>query len=233
MSSKQALGDRMKESYEFRAQTQLLRRTGRAFHTWTRGCTKPFDQNLIDCMASAARMVAADMQGFKMGFVQSDEASFILTDYDDLTSDAWFDYKVQKVASISASLMTAYFNIYAREFFPDQERPAMFDARCFNLPESEISNYLLFRAKDWERNSLQMFARASFSQKQLHGKNREAIHELLYTVGKNWATDTTEQQRNGSWVSREGFITSDVQPTWPSIDQFRNFQMRKRQSITI
>lgn len=238
-----SLGDRIKLNYEGRAKTQLLRRTpviirvdGKAFHTYTRGCTKPFDQDLIDCMAGAARSVAEQMQGFKMAFIQSDEASFLLTDYDDITTEAWFDYKVQKMASVAASLMTAYFNqeVQIKRSYAEAHQmecslksgiPACFDARCFNIPEAEISNYFLWRAQDWARNSIQMLARANFSQAQLHGKNREGMHEMLHSIGKNWTTDTTAQQRNGSWIAKDGQMYHHIQPVYSEINDFRISQL--------
>lgn len=240
MATSDSLGDRIKLNYEDRAKTQLLRRTpviirvdGKAFHTFTRGLQRPYDEDLIECMAHAAKATARQLQGFKMGFIQSDEASFLLTDYDDLTTDAWFDYKVQKMCSIAASTMTAYFNHLwggywdLRKEETGPPRLAMFDARCFNIPEAEISNYFLWRSLDWNRNSLQMMAQANFSQKELHGQNRQALHDLLYTVDLNWATDTTEQQRNGTWLSKTGDFVYSIQPDYNSINEFRIQQIER------
>ena len=51
------LGDRMKGQYEDRTRVLLPRRTytiirvdGKAFHTLTRGCQKPFDRSLMETM---------------------------------------------------------------------------------------------------------------------------------------------------------------------------------------
>lgn len=237
-----SLGDRMKTNYEDRAKAALLRRTpviirvdGKAFHTFTRGCEKPFDADIISCMQKAATRVASEMQGFKMGFVQSDEASFLLTDYDNLETEAWFDYKVQKMASVTASMMSVFFNDeakYMKDYaqahqgncsLPD--KLALFDARCFNLPETEVANYFLWRAKDWERNSLQMYSRANFSQKELHGKNRQGMHDMLHSIGKNWATDLTDQQKNGTWIAKDLSSDYSITPVWESIYRFMHIQL--------
>jgi tRNA(His) 5'-end guanylyltransferase len=220
----------MKGNYEDRDRHYLMRRTpvivrvdGRAFHSWTRGLERPFDQRIIDTMVSASRAVAEDMQGCKAVYVQSDEASFLLTDFDKLTTEAWFNYNQSKVESISAALMTAWFNLW----WPwptgiGRDTPAIFDARAFNVPLAEVSNYFLWRMKDWERNSVSMYCQAHFSHKQLHGKQRSDQHELLHSIGKNWATDLSPQIRNGTLLVRglEGKYEhrSDVQPTWPEVD---------------
>jgi tRNA(His) guanylyltransferase len=212
------IGDRIKNNYENRARYELTRRVpvivrldGKAFHTFTRGMTLPFDDTLIQGMVEAATAVAKEMQGFKAAYVQSDEASFFLTDYDSLHTDAWFGYNKSKVESISASVMTAAFN---RKMQLDKD--AYFDARSFNIPREEVVNYFLWRAKDWERNSLAMYCQANFSHKQLHGKDKAAQHEMLHSIGKNWTTDLTLEQRNGTWIFPQ-YITSDLLPEYESI----------------
>ena len=84
---KDSLGDRMK-GYENCYKTVLTHRSpiiirldGKAFHTFTIGMKKPFDQELIDNLLIAARETAFSIQGFKLGYVQSDEISLLLTDY--------------------------------------------------------------------------------------------------------------------------------------------------------
>jgi tRNA(His) 5'-end guanylyltransferase len=138
------------------------------------------------------------MQGCKMAYVQSDEASFVITDYDQLDTQGWFYYNQSKIVSISASHMTASFN----HTMIGQGRPsqAMFDARAFNIPPNEVPNYFLWRAQDWHRNSVSMYAQANFSQKALHGKSIPEMHEMLHTIGKNWTTDLTERERNGFFL---------------------------------
>ena len=95
------LGKRMKEFYENRSKTQLIRRTpvairidGKAFHTFTRGFQKPFDKILMKSMQKTMRYLCENIQGCVFGYTQSDEITLILVDYQKLTSDAWFDYEV-------------------------------------------------------------------------------------------------------------------------------------------
>lgn len=217
-----SLGDRMKENYENRYRFSLSRRMpviirvdGKAFHTYTRGLNRPFDAGLINSMITAATSVAEEMQGCKAVYVQSDEASFLLTDYDTLNTEAWFDYNKSKIETIAASTMTVWFN-----HKQDMERKAMFDARSFNVPREEVSNYFLWRARDWERNSLAMYCGAFFSHKQLHGKGKSDKHEMLHSIGKNWTTDLVPMLRNGTFLVRtdSGFECRHPEPSFANID---------------
>jgi len=113
---KSNLGDRMK-GYEGIPKIKLTKRTpvvirldGKAFHTLTRGMNKPFDSLLMETMQETAKYLCENIQGCKLAYTQSDEITLLLTDYEKLTTDAWFDYSVQKMVSISASMATLAFN---------------------------------------------------------------------------------------------------------------------------
>lgn len=219
------LGLRMKENYENRSQFYLTRRTpvivridGRAFHTFTKSFKRPFDRRIIDSMVLSALTVAGEMQGFKLAYMQSDEASFLLTDYDTLETQAWFDYNKSKIETICASIMTAAFARCMR--LADVNQLAFFDARAFNIPVDEVSNYFLWRMQDWARNSVSMYARAYFSHKQLVGKKVTDMHEMLYRIGKNWTTDLCDDERNGTLILQNGITVVNCQPTYNDIDHY-------------
>ncbi|MFW6122346.1 MAG: tRNA(His) guanylyltransferase Thg1 family protein, partial [Petrotogales bacterium] len=178
---KTSLGDRMKTNYESVSQTKLLRRTpviirldGKAFHTFTKGMKRPFDENLIQCMTTTTRNLVENIEGCEFGYTQSDEISLLLTDYKKFETQAWFDYKVQKIVSVAASMCTAYFN---RIFFKNYGfgKPAFFDARVFSIPKEEVVNYFIWRQQDATRNSIQMVGQSVFSHKELHGKSCDEI----------------------------------------------------------
>ena len=116
------LGTRMKEYYENVYRFGLTRRTpvairidGKAFHTFTRGFQKPFDDVLVKSMQETMKYLCENIQGCKLGYTQSDEITLILTDYDTLTTDAWFGYELQKMCSIAASMATMAFNKFFDE----------------------------------------------------------------------------------------------------------------------
>ena len=113
------LGTRMKDFYEGIPKTKLMRRTpviiridGKAFHTFTRGFKRPFDEILIKTMQETTKYLCENIQGCVLGYTQSDEISLVLVDYQRFETSAWFDYEVQKMCSIAASMATMVFNKY-------------------------------------------------------------------------------------------------------------------------
>lgn len=139
------LGKRMKENYEERSRTKLTRRTpvairidGRSFHTFTRGLEKPFDNILVCSMQETMKYLCANIQGCVFGYTQSDEITLILIDYQTLTTDAWFDYQIQKICSISASMATKIFNNTFNEL-----ANTYIATKIFNKTFNELANTYL------------------------------------------------------------------------------------------
>jgi len=219
------IGDRFKTNYENPYRVYLTRRTpvvirvdGRAFHTLTRQFEKPFSYYFIEAMQSAAMTVAAQAQGFKLGYVQSDEASFVLTDYDTLQTQPWFGYNKSKIETASAALMSVAFNRIMQSLAIDTL--ATFDARAYNVPESEVANYFLWRAKDWHRNSIQMYAQSIFSHAELQGKSCADIHDMLHTRGRDWPFCCSDVEKNSTFIVGKDYeLREDVRPDYPNISK--------------
>ena len=200
MTTKDSLGDRMKENYENRYRIFLTRRTpiiiridGKAFHTFTRGMRKPFDMNMVCSMFDTTKYLCENIMGCQMGYTQSDEISLLLIDYKKLTSQAWFDYNLQKICSVAASMATKAFNKAFMQWtanpneYPDKKMEAEFDARAFNIPENEVCNYFIWRQQDATRNSIESLGHCHFTQKELHKKNCSQIQDMLMEQKQiNW-----------------------------------------------
>lgn len=241
------LGKRMKEFYENVPKTKLMRRTpvairidGKAFHTFTRGFNKPFDDVLISAMQDTMKYLCENIQGCVLGYTQSDEITLILVDYKRLNSSAWFDYEVQKMCSIAASMATMAFNKafsraineevikwatgltpqsvkiqrehqkYIETLRAAETKGAMFDARCFNIPKEEVTNLVYWRQLDATRNSIQMVGQANFSHKELQGKSCEKIKEMLITEKRISWEDFHPMYKHGSCCIK---VTTEIDGT--------------------
>lgn len=89
---KDSLGTRMK-IYENAYRTNLpirmpviIRVDGCHFHSYTVGCLKPIDQGLVDVMNLTAIELCKQLQGSQIAFLQSDEISILLNNYQDLNT---------------------------------------------------------------------------------------------------------------------------------------------------
>ena len=243
------LGDRIKLFYENRSKTYLTRRVpvilrldGAHFHSFCRGLRKPYDPIFIEVMQRTTKSLCESIQGCKFGYVESDEISLLLTDYDTLQTDAWFDYSVQKICSVAASMAAMFFNKHLKECalqeFDDKdyyntllkkiELGGYFDARAFNLPEHEVVNYFIWRQNDATRNSIQGLAQANFSQKQLQGLNNSQLQDKLHEEkGINWNDCKTVEKRGSAVIKVLDPITGHsrwtVDTEMPIISQNKDY----------
>ena len=242
------LGKRMKEFYEQVPKTRLMRRTpvalridGKAFHTFTRGFQKPFDAVLMTAMQNTMKYLCENIQGCVFGYTQSDEITLILVDYQKFTSSAWFDYEIQKMCSISASMATMAFNRFFYEEMQDWywedplvthlklpskenlkeiyskalEKGAMFDSRCFNIPKEEVTNYFYWRQLDAIRNSIQMIGQANFSHNILQYKTCEDIKDMLYVKNEIvWELLPIHKQRGSCCIKQDYIYENILRKQW-------------------
>lgn len=182
-------------------------------------------------MNKTLKYLCENIQGCKIGYTQSDEITLLLTDYDTLTTAAWFDYAVQKMCSVAASMATMVFNkalihfvekykfdtCHLVNYLTDTEeyhyvesleaairKGAMFDARCFNVPEDEVVNCFIWRQQDATRNAIQMLGQCNFSHKELQNKSCNDIQDMLITQkGINFNDMPTEFKRGVCCVKKE------------------------------
>lgn len=237
------LAERMK-GYEKRNRYYLQRRMPvilrldmRAGHSFTKGFERPFDEVFIKSMQETAKYLCENIQNCKLSYQQSDEITLLLVDYDKLNTDCFFDYRVDKLCSIAASMATMAFNKFFEKYVDEYrfskwdgvskyedgtwgyiqtllnavDKGAMFDARCFNIPKEEVTNLLYWRQDDAAKNSIQMVGRAFFSHKELHKKSRNDIQDMLMTQkGINWNDFPTYQKRGSCCIKTEEKITEDI-----------------------
>ncbi len=200
------LDDRMK-SYEKKYELPInipiiIRIDGRAFHTFTRGMEKPFDDKFINMMNTIGLGLCDEIQNCRLTYLQSDEISFLV--YNRIESEPWFSNEIQKMCSISASLASTIGTKYILENIPNKNRINIaFDSRAFLIPVKDVDNYFLYRQQDCERNSLQMLTRKYYSQKKMDNKSCEDMHDMLHEKGDNWNNLPTYLKRGRCIIKKQ------------------------------
>ena len=213
MAEKETLSDLIK-GYEANYDLTLPKRTplilridGRAFHTFTKGFDKPFDEIFIKSMQETMNMLCENIPGCQFGYVESDEISLLVWETNN-DAEPWFANRLQKLCSVSASMATLYFNQNFKKFssdYSEEEKPkhysaiekaAIFDSRVFMIPESVINPYFIWRQNDCTRNSILGLSLSYFSHKQIQNlKCNELQNKLLTEKDVNWNDEPTVHKR--------------------------------------
>lgn len=213
-----SLHDRMTQYYESVTHSRTLTRRmpviircdmecGKAF---TNRLKKPWDDVFSEAMQRTVCDMAEKIQGCVLGYTSSDEISLLLLDYQELNTDAWFGYNVDKLVSSAASMATIFFyknfvkgallyenslsesekvsdSNYLEVLNDKVQKSPIFDARAFNIPKEEVANYFLDRQRYTEKNSISMLARYYFSHKKIEGNNGSQMKDMLVKeCNVNW-----------------------------------------------
>lgn len=205
------LADRMKfyenfnKQYLAPNQYVLMRLDGKNFSNFTKkNFTKPFDMVFISIMQKVTEYLYNNISGCCAAYMQSDEITLLLTDMKTVGMEGWFNYRVDKMCSIAASMATAKFNnlLYSELFYriqSEQNVPSsleysagdiseeldkmplpVFDCRVWNVPNiAEVENVFLWRQRDCIRNSVLQYAQSFFLHKELMNKNIDEVKDLI------------------------------------------------------
>lgn len=173
----------------------------------------PFDDDFIDIMNQTAQHLCKNIEGCKFAYVQSDEISLIVTDFDTPTTDSWFGYRLSKILSISASLATSKFNqlmsirklkshVYINPDEAISEMPLYeFDCKAWNVPsENDVFAWFLHRQLDCIRNSKQQASQTYLPKKSLLNLTTDQQCDLLKdTHGISWS-EYKEGEKYGRFI---------------------------------
>lgn len=212
---------------------------GRSFsHLIKNKFQKPFDDNFIEMMNETAKYVCENVQGCKFAYTQSDEVTFVLTDFDTPTTDSFFNYRLCKMQSIIASLATSKFNQLMYTYYINKhdyktclkdyedtlyrvsdvaerisELPMyQFDCRCWTVPTlNDVFAYLLWRQIDCVRNSKQQTAQTFLAHKELMNKNTDAQIQLLKSEKSiDWNT-FPDSYKYGRFIYKKNVLMNNIE----------------------
>lgn len=165
----------------------IIRVSGRSFNSVTRDLEKPYCPVMSGLMGSTMVKTISQIDGAVFGYHHSDEINFILRNDQSLNTDPWFGNKIQKLCSMSASMVTYNFLdlFYSLDNQPDLIGNIYFDSVVFAVPdESEAANYLVSRQNQSISNAL----RKSMSY-LLRAKDKQYQTQLLSSVLKKSTQD--------------------------------------------
>jgi tRNA(His) 5'-end guanylyltransferase len=194
----ESLSDRQKlyeQSYDYKIIKRLpliIRCDGRSFHRVTKQLPRPYSPEMLNLMANTMLHAAMEIEGAVFAYHQSDEITFVVRNDQSLESEPWFQNRIQKIASIVASIITLAFtkNLFTMDDAPKISGDATFDARVFAVPSiTEAANNLIFRQQDCSKNAITGAAQAELSKiygkkhalSMLHEKKSAEKIELLRT----------------------------------------------------
>lgn len=183
---------------------------------------KPFDETFIDMMNETAKYLLQNVQGAKFAYVQSDEISILVTDFDTPMTDSLFGYRLCKIQSICAAMAASKFNQLAlqnafKEYdsahgafktpydVVEGQNLVEFDCKAWAVPDYNTAFcHFLWRQNDCVRNSKQQAAQTYISHKELTGLDADAqIGLLMERENIDWNTAYNDGEKYGRLIYKE------------------------------
>ena len=172
----------------------LMRLDGKSFSSFTKKYfKKPFDDEFTWLMQSTMEYLVDNISGAVAGYTQSDEITILLSDKKTKGMEGWFNYRVDKMCSLAASMASAYFNINFNEYYNKINNQCsypypIFDCRVWQVPnEEEVKNVFLWRQRDCIRNSVLQLAQSFYTHKEMLNKKIDELKMMLLKEKEcNW-----------------------------------------------
>ena len=222
--SNDKLGDRCKEferietdRYALPGLPLLARLDGRAFHTFTRGLNRPYDERMSRCMIEVTSFLVKELHAL-IGYTQSDEIT-LLWYLPDPKSELPFNGRYQKLTSVLAGLASTQFYKSLLLYLPNKvNQTPCFDCRVWQVPSiKEAIDVFVWREDDAVKNSISMAASAYYSTRELYKKDSSEKQEMLFQKGVNW-NDYPAFFKRGTYLQRRSFqrtLTEDERANIP------------------
>lgn len=224
------MGDKLKalegvEAKRFaqKGKVLLARLDGRAFHTFTKGLPRPFDDRLSNLMIEVTKRLVQELNA-NIGYTQSDEISLVWYQAENSESDYPFGGRFQKLCSILSACATGNFVQLLPAYIPEKgTQMPLFDCRVWTVDDpSDAFNTFIWREHDARKNAVSMAASAYFPHKELDGVHTQKRIEMLSAIGIDFHS-MPRFFKCGTYVARDSvtrFMTDEELANVPA--EFRD-----------
>lgn len=192
------LKDRI-ESYQNASDYRLLAKVpliisinGRSFSKLTSLLEKPYDGKFAECMFSTALRLASEIEGALFSYQYNDEIILVTRNDQNIETAPWYDNKVQKIASTTASLATLHFNQCASAINLNLMGEPLFTSQVFVVPTiAEAINTIVYKQQHNFLTSIQL---SCFYELLKHHYDKNSIKEMLSGLTVDEKIDLLNQE---------------------------------------
>lgn len=195
MSNK--LRDRI-ESYRDSSDHKLLARlplviciNGRSFGRGTELLDKPYCPKFAECILSTTLRMCNEIEGALFAYQYNDEIVVVARNDQSPETTPWYDNRIQKISSITASIATLHFNNCATTVNLNLVSEPVFTSQVFIVPNTaEAINALIYKQQHNFHTSIQF---ACFYE-LLKKYDKHTIKEMLSGLSVDEKIDLLHQE---------------------------------------
>jgi len=164
---------------------------GRAFSKLTSLIDKPYCTKFAEGMLSAMLKLCMEVEGALFAYQHNDEIVIVARNDQSLETEPWYDNRVQKIASITASIATTHFKNYVGSTDLNLLGEPLFTSQVFAVPNiSEAINTLVYKQQQNFHTSIQFACYYELLKKHY----RNTIKEMLSGLTVDEKIDLLRQE---------------------------------------
>jgi tRNA(His) guanylyltransferase len=156
------LKDRIEE-YQATTDYKLLNRVpviivlnGRGFAKTTQLLDKPYDPRFAECISSTTKRLCSEIEGAIFAYQHNDEIIIATRNDQNESTQAWFDNRLQKICSATASIATMHFNDCAGILKINLTGDPIFTSQVFMVPTlGEVPQVMVYKQQQNFYTSIQ------------------------------------------------------------------------------
>jgi len=185
-------------SYQDSSDYKLLNRlpivisiNGRAFAKATELLDKPYCPKFAECMLSTTVRLCSEIEGALFAYQHNDEIIVVARNDQSPETTPWYDNKLQKICSVTASIATLHFSSCANTIDLNLIGDPIFTSQVFVVPNiMEAINTIVYKQQQNFYTSIQLSCFYELLKK--HDKN--AIKEMLMGLSVDEKIDLLNQE---------------------------------------
>ena len=156
--------------------------------------SKPFDINFHNYMIDSANKLVSEVEGTVLCYTFGDEITLICKNDQNINTTPWYDNKIQKLSSITASLATLGFNTSANANESNLITDIVFLSNVFIVSNySDAVNYIVQKQQQSIQKSLYFACFYELLKKEF---NKNDIKDILFETSSDDKINILKQECN-------------------------------------
>lgn len=154
----------------------IIKINGRNFSKVTSLLNKPYDSKFAEGMTSVLFKLCSEVEGVLFGYYYNDEIIILCQNDQNNETEPWFNNKIQKISSVTASMGTIYFNNYIKHYPLNIIGDPIFSSQIFGVPNiAEAINAIIF----YQQQNFHISIQSACFYELLKKYDKNMIREML------------------------------------------------------
>jgi tRNA(His) 5'-end guanylyltransferase len=167
---------------------------GRSFSKITSIIDKPYCEKFAECMYSTALRLAMEVEGSVFSYCFCDEIVIVARNDQSIETNFWYDNRIQKISSVTASIATLHFNNCATALDLNLIGDAVFISNTFVVPNiTEAINVIVSKQQLSFQKSLHFACLYELLKKQY---DKNDIKEMIQGTSSDDKINLLQQECN-------------------------------------